>query len=260
MNGAPIISALGIPPNALVEQRVPKKLLLDHGAPTAADKRQIQDGIEEIVWVAALKATNIGVPAFEDVVRQYLEIAVLTVEFRPSARPARLIELIHRAIPYPLVLVTKHGESVSLSLAHKRWSQGESGKVVIDEVRQATLSPAAPSTQEAAFLASLAVSLLPSQDLFTLYDGILARLTALEASRITGAFAPPDSPEQASALRQGLDRLAGLQRDLNLLRARAAKEKQINRRVELNLEIKRLEIELASTTIDLGNGRFHESY
>ncbi len=259
MSFAPVIYALGIPPNALVEQRVPKKLLLEHGAPTAADKRQIQDGIGEILWVAALKPTNIGVPAFEDALRQYLEIAVVTVELRPAAKSPRLIELIHRAIPYPLVLATGQSGAVSLSLAHKRWSQGEAGKVVVDEVRQAALNPDAPSTQEADFLASLAVSRLPSQDLFTLYDGMLARLAALEASRITGAFAPPDSSEQASALRQGLERHAQLQRDLNLLRARAAKEKQINRRVELNLEIKRLEIELASTTIDLGNGRFHES-
>lgn len=254
MSLAPVIDALGIPPNALVEQRVPKKLLLEHGAPTADDKRQIQDGIEEIVWVAALKPTNIGVPAFEDVVRQYLEIAVLTVEFRRAARPPRLIELIHRAIPYPLVLVTRQSEAVSLSLAHKRWSQGEAGKVVIDEVRLAALNPDAPSTPEAAFLASLAVSMLPSQNLFTLYDGILARLAALEASRITGAFASPDSSEQATALRQGLDRHAGLQRDIDLLRARAAKEKQINRRVELNLEIKRLETELASTREILAQG------
>jgi hypothetical protein len=206
MRFALVIDALGIPPGALVEQRVPKRMLLEHGAPTAADKRQIQDGIKEIVWVAALKPTNIGVPAFDDAVRQYLEIAVLTVELRSAVRPARLIELIHRAIPYPLVLVTEHGESVSLSLAHKRWSQGEAGKVVLDEVRQASLNPDAPSTQEAAFLANLAVSLLPSQNLFTLYDGMLARLAALEASRITGAFASPDSSEQASALRQGLDR------------------------------------------------------
>jgi hypothetical protein len=45
-------------------------------------------------------------------------------------------------------------------------------------------------------------------------------------------------------LREGLDRHTRLQRDLDMLRARTAKEKQINRRVELNLEIQRLEIKL----------------
>ena len=254
MSFASVIDALGIPPSALVEQRVPKKLLLEHGAPTAADKRQIQDGIEEIVWVAALKPTNIGVPAFQDAVREYLEIAVLTVELRPAAKPARLVELIHRAIPYPLVLATGQSGSVSLSLAHKRWSQGETGKVVIEDVRLVALSLDDPSNQEDAFLASIAVSRLPSQNLFTLYDGILAQFSALEASRITGAFAKPDSTEHASTLREGLERHTSLQRDLNLLRARAAKEKQINRRVELNLEVKRMEAELASIKESLAPG------
>src|SRR3990167_325030 len=134
MSFAPGINALAIPYEALVDQRVPKKLLLEQGAPTAADKRQIQDGIEEMTWVAALKPTNIGVPAFPDSVREYLEIPVLAVELRPTAKPPRLIELIHRAIPYPLVLVTAHRDAVNLSLAHKRWSQGEAGKVVIEDV------------------------------------------------------------------------------------------------------------------------------
>jgi hypothetical protein len=246
MSFATVIDALGIPLSALVEQRVPKKLLLEHGAPTAADKRQIQDGIEEIIWVAALKPTNIGVPAFEDVVRQYLEIAVLTVELRSAARPPRLIELIHRAIPYPLILATRQDGAVSLSLAHKRWSQGEAGKVVVEDLRLVALCLDAPSNQEDAFLTSLSVSRLPSQNLFTLYDGILAQFSALEASRITGTFAQPNTAEDASALREGLDRRARFQRDIDLLRAKAAKEKQINRRIEMNTEIRRIETEITN--------------
>jgi hypothetical protein len=247
MSFAPVINALAIPQGALVDRRVPKKLLLEQGAPTAADKRQIQNGIEEIAWVAALKPINIGVPAFRDAVREYLEIAILTVALRSTAKPPRLIELIHRAIPYPLVLVTEHRDAVTLSLAHKRWSQGEAGKVVIEDVRQVQLHPDTPSTEEAGFLASIAVSRLPARDLFAVYDGLLQRLAALEAARITGAFAPPESAERASALREGLGEHARLQRDLVILRARADKEKQLNRRVELNLEIKRLEAELAAT-------------
>jgi hypothetical protein len=247
MSFAPVINALAIPNEALVDQRVPKKLLLEQGAPTAADKRQIQDGIEEMTWVAALKPINIGVPAFRDEVREYLEIAVLTVALRPTAKPPRLIELIHRAIPYPLLLVTENRDVLNLSLAHKRWSQGEAGKVVIEDVRQVLLNPDKPAAEEASFLASLAVSRLPARDLFALYDGLLERLVALEAARITGTFAPPESTERASALRDGLDMHARLRRDLAILRARADKEKQLNRRVELNLEIKRLEAELAAT-------------
>jgi len=248
MSFASVINALAIPPDARVDHRVPKKLLTEQGAPTAADKRQIQDGIGEMIWVAALKPTNVGVPAFRDKMREYLEIAVLTATLRAAAKPARLTELIHRAIPYPLVLITARGDTVSLSLAHKRWSQGETGKVVIEDVhRTAPFRPDTPTAQEASFLASLAVSSLPTRDLFALYQGWLDRVAALEAARITGTFAPPGSAHRASAVREGLDTHARLQRDLVVLRTRAAKEKQINRRVELNLEIKRMEAELAAT-------------
>jgi hypothetical protein len=243
-----ITNALSIPLDARLDQRVPKKLLLEQDMPTAADKRHIQDSIEEIVWVAALKPTNIGVPAYKDSVREYLEIAVLTVRFRTAAKPPRLLELIHRAIPYPVVLVAAHGETSSLSLAHKRWSQGEIGKVVIEDVRRtAPFRPEVPTAEESLFLASLALSGLPSRDLFALYQGWLDRVAALEASQITGAFAPPVSSDRASALRDSLDTHAQLQRNIAVLRAKAEKEKQLNRRVELNLEIKRLEAELSAT-------------
>ena len=243
-----IIDALMLPPEARVDQRVPKKLLLEQGAPTAADKRLIQDGIEEIIWVAALKPTNIGIPIFKDDVREYLEIAVLTVSFRVAAKPTRLIELIHRAIPYPVLLIVEQNNAISLSLAHKRLSLGEADEVVIEDIRRTSqFQPDTPSVHEAAFMANLALSSLPGRDLFALYQGWLDRVAALEAAQITGAFAPPDSADRATALRDSLDDHARLQRDIILLRTQAEREKQLNRRVELNLEIKRLEAELAAT-------------
>lgn len=255
MNFAPVINALALPPDARVDQRVPKKLMMEQGAPTAADKRQIQDGIEEMLWVAALKPTNIGVSIFRDEEREYLEIAVLTATLRAAAKPTRLIELIHRAIPYPVVLVAAHGDTVSLSLAHKRWSQGEKGKVVLEDVRRtAPFQPNALTVEESSFLASLVLSGLPHRDLFTLYQGWLDRIAALEAAQITGSFTAPESADRAFALREGLDTHARLQREIATLRAQAEKEKQLNRRVELNLEIKRLEAELTAAEKNLSTG------
>jgi hypothetical protein len=103
------------------------------------------------------------------------------------------------------------------------------------------------TAQEASFLGSLAVSNLPAQNLFALYQGWIDRVVALDASQITGKFALPDSAERASELRDHLSIHTELQRKLGVLRSQAQKEKQINRRVELNLEIKRLESKLAAT-------------
>ena len=81
-----LIAAFDLPAGARVEQRVPKKLLVENGAPTAADKRPINEGIEEAHWLAALKPTTIGVPEYRDDVREYLEIAVLSISPAPRVR------------------------------------------------------------------------------------------------------------------------------------------------------------------------------
>ena len=88
---AELIAALELPASARVDQRVPKKLLTENGAPTAADKRAINDGIEELLWLAALKPNTIGVPDYRDEAREYLEIAVLQLHLRPGSKAARLI-------------------------------------------------------------------------------------------------------------------------------------------------------------------------
>ena len=251
MSFAAVINALALPAETRVEQRVPKKLLVENGAPTGSDKRQINDGIEEILWQAALKPANLGVPTYRDAVREYLEIAILTVTFRPDAKTARLVELIHRAIPYPVLLIATMCETASVSVAHKRWSQGESGQVVIEELRAtAPFRLENPTAEEAQFLARLSVIGLPQSNLFALYQSWLDSVLALEAAQITGAFRPVAS-ENSAALRDQLDARAQALRDLAMLRAQAEKETQLNRRVEINLAIKKLDARIAEITQNL---------
>jgi len=251
MSFAPIINALAMTPETRVEERVPKKLFVENGAPTAGDKRQINEGISEVLWQAALKPANLGVPIFRDAVREYLEVVVLTAHFRSTAKTARLVELIHRAIPYPVLLISLTGNMASLSVAHKRWSQGEAGKVVIEELRvTAPFRPDAPTAEEAQFLARLSVVGLPQGDLFVLYQSWVDSILALEAAQITGAFRPP-TPENSAVLREQLDAHGQAVRELAALRAQAEKETQLNRRVELNLTIKRLEARIAELVQNL---------
>lgn len=247
MSLSAVVEALALPPDSRIDKRVPKKMLVEQGAPTAADKKQIQEGIEELLWIAALKPNNIGVPEYKDSEREYMEIAVLTVALRPAAKITRLIELVHRAVPYPVALIAELSGAVTFSAAHKRFSQAEGGRMVVDELRKTNpFRMDALTQEEAAFVESIALSRLPSQDMFALYQGWLDRVAALEAASITGDFAPPETTERAGALRGGLESHSRIQRELATLRAQAAKEKQINRRVDLNLQIKRLEAELST--------------
>lgn len=246
-----LLHSLALPADSRVNQRVPKTLLLEHGAPTTADKRLINEGIEEIQWLAAIKPNISGVAEYRNDQREYLELAILSITLRGLADRAnkalRLAELLHRAVPYPLLLLVQNGDQLLLTLAHKRWSQSEAGKVVIDgELVVATLPPhGLVASSVAGFYHSLALNRQPQSHLRALYQGWIDKVHALEAAMKTGAFRPATNPEQAAARRQALQSCELLEAEVGQLRSQASKEKQVSRQVELNLALKRVRAELS---------------
>lgn len=251
MTTVAVIAALNLPAPARVDQRVPKKLLLENGAPTSADKRLINDGIEEIQWLAVLKPATCGVPEFRDDVREYLEIAVLHVTLREHAKEARLIELLHRAVPYPVVLLIERGSSVSMSLAHKREALKEADKVVLDGEPATVALPPAGSDIYTSFVQALDLARQPRASVYTLYQGWLDTALALQAAMLTGIFTQLDSAERAQQRRQALHASIALQGQIASLRSAATKASQVARQVELNLQIRKLEGELKIAMGDL---------
>lgn len=281
-----LIDAFRLPAQAQVGQRIPKKMLVEQGAPTAADKRLINDTIDELWWQATLKPGTVGVPAFHvapvtttsataptagagsavagtsDVgaasadTTDVIEIALVSAQLRPPTREAqarRLMQLIHRAIPYPVLLVAQAPEGTVLSLAHKWASLGEAGKwVLADSADTHAFDPAHPTAAETQFMASLALEQLPPSalaDLRALYQAVADRITALAVARVTGHFKAPDATAAAPAARTAAQRQALAERSrlldqLASARSTAAKARQMSQRVELNLQIQRLQRQL----------------
>lgn len=257
-----LISALRLPAEATVGQRVPKKMLAENltsrSTATSADRKLLHEQIEEVTWVAALKPTNAGIPVYQDEVRSYLELAVLSVRLREGSQlapipakvspsVARLAELVHRAVPYPVLLVLDDDARLYLSLVHIRWAQKETDKAVLDgDLIQGVFvhngSPAA-SVMDAdtvnAFINAMDLSKQPRTDLLTLYQGWMDTLSAWQAAAVTGRFECV-SPQQATARRAALRRCHELDAQISSLRAAASKEKQMARQVAANLEIKAL--------------------
>lgn len=252
-----VIAALGLPEGAAVNQRIPKKLLAENGAATAADRRLIQDHIEEATWVAALKPVNAGVAEYQDDQRSYLELAVVSVALRGLdtqdtrlQKTKRIAELMHRAIPYPIVLLLEDGQAILISLAHIRRAQREAEKTVLDgDPVAATFSPLLASSAKsgdvfhdirASLLASLALNKQPRDHLYALYQGWLDVLWAWQAAEVSSRFELSQSPEQAAKRRADLQRCRELDAQIAGLRNKARKEKQLARQVAVNIEIKAL--------------------
>ncbi len=273
IDGAAIVQALRLPTSCRVDQRVPKKMLAEHGAPTAADRRLLTDGIEELQWIAALKPSTVAIPEHCADGREYLEVAVLSVQVRATHGKAsqwlRLAELVHRAVPYPVLLIQtlvpsaaatpddwppRRPAQLALSLAHKRAAQNEAGKIVLDGelVCSELLGPDSGTASVAGpLLEAMALDRQPHQDLMALYQGWMDCLTAAEAARLTGNFHLPNGPIAAAAQREVLQACQRLEQEAAHLRRLAAKERQIARQVDLNLELQRLDARLRAARAQL---------
>ena len=249
-----LVDALALPPASRVSHRVPKKRLVEHGAPTASDRKLIESSIEELHWVAALKPSTTGILPFKDETHDYGEIIVFAATLRNDARISRIVELIHRAVPYVLVLCIRYRGTSRLALAHKRASQASAGAIVVEDIRcTAAIDDTFHPGVAKEFICSLAFSEQPSGSLFELYQGWLDRVVALEVAALTGAFNLTRTKDRYTARRRALAEYCRIEREIGLLRAQAGRESQIARRVDLNLAINRLVAELAIADRSLEN-------
>ena len=105
-----------------------------------------------------------------------------------------------------MLLYTGQGEAVGVSLAHKRWSQVEAGRTVLDGgIISAALGSGAADGVTDAFMCALALRSQPRATLHALYQGWIDAVQALNAARVTGEFAMPTSAAVAARRATAID-------------------------------------------------------
>lgn len=257
-----LVQALALPASAYVGQRIAKTLLIEQIAnlpgTTPSDKRLANDLLAELHWLAALKPATCGLAVWQTGTHDYLEIAVLHAVLRGSAATSavrrgtqltRLIELIHRTIPYPVVLIVSQpgvdGATEQLSLAHKRLSLGTGSAMVLDQVitTKSIAACAGITGARAQFVQYLTFNRTPGapplqfNDLHTRYSDWLHAIEALAAAEHTGQFTVATSTPHAAQRRSSLAAYDQLGQQLASLRAQAGKESQLGQRAALNIQI-----------------------
>ncbi len=249
MNADEIAALLAVPAASRVDRRVPKTLLSESGAATAADRRLVSSAIESLSWVAALKPTNCGIAAYRDDVREYAELQVLRLELRGGPVRERLRTVVHRAIPYPILLFSIHDAVITVSAAPIRWSQGTSGKTVLSDPVDSAQLPVTGLHDQAwtGLYPEFALTAQPTRDLATLYDGWRELILALRIAARTGRFARVHDPDRISDRRLSLASCATIEREIAQLRATARRSRQMSRQVELTAQLRRLEMALSTT-------------
>lgn len=221
-------AVLGLPASVLQPARIPKKMLVEQASSHASDAALIMRAVASASVEAVLRPHTLKVPAYVDDHRRVEDIAVLHIKLADAASPAdtaRLVELLHRSMPRPLILflvTPTAGALLSLALTHVNNTDPDGGTSVIDRSIIVPLARLAPE--------ALKLGNISHTDLWALYRDLV---------RVVAAGGSPSSPalsaEEALELR---GELAALEAELAAAIRDAKGEKSQAGRIRLNTRAK----------------------
>ncbi len=225
-------SFLNIPDSCFIGSTIYKKLFYENANLSSSDKYLFSDIIDKIVWLYCLKPETINVQAYMDEVREYPEIEVIEVIVNKDYGLNRIAEIIMRAIPYPMLLIFKHEDKRRFYVAHQRTSQSDSSKNTIEEFISTDWLG-----KDSALFTKLDIKQMRFTNLYTLYSDIVDAISIYNIS----AIMPTNDKITGAEARELSAKVEDIEQKIANLRSKLKKETQFNRRMELNIEIKRLE-------------------
>ena len=198
---------LGLPRSTEVNRRVAKEKLYSNATLTTSVRDLIKDQIESVVWRNKLADSTIAVTAGETV----KEIQVFEVAVRQRGLDKRILPAIAKAIPYKILFILTFGGEA------QGWME--------------------------------AAGIFYSTDWFTL-EGFTLRFEGLNLDAVYENLARQIAGGRLGAegdIAEAVDRdkqRQRIEREIAALEKKLLREKQFNKQVELNGELKRLRKEL----------------
>lgn len=209
------------PKKAAFGRVLPKSKIYEHARPTSAIKELFVRQVEQISWQYKLAPETINIKGTVAVP----EIQVFSIALRDDELKTEVLRCIDQAIPFPILFELKHDGKVKPTAAFKRPSEADATKWIVSEYFDG----------DWALGDTLRMPLPMVFDLEALYGHLLAPLMPYPAR--------PGEGLQARVER--MERIRIKQRELVRCEARMRKEKQFNRKVVINAELREIKIVLS---------------
>lgn len=216
----PVPRLYSFPPQTRVGRPVPKARIYERGQLTTALRDQFVAQLEQITWACKLAPETLNLPARSGVP----EIQVFDLQLKGAELDEGVLRAIDRAIPFPIIFQLHRADEIGMVAALKRPSQAQADQWVLGDYLHGPWLAADAARQP-----------LPmALDLHGLYEQLLRSLL-------------PQPARAGESLEQQLERLAHLrsrQTEYRKLQARLHKERQFNRKVALNAQLRELQNEI----------------
>ena len=212
------------PDSAKFGRVVPKNKIYEHGSVSSAVKQLFVREVEQIVWQYKLAPETINLKRS----RAVPEIQIFSITLKGDELKPEVLRCIDLAIPFPIIFELRFDGKVKPIAAFKRPSEADASKWVISEY----------------FDSDWTATDTPRKPLPMVFD-----LEALYGQLLLPLMPYPARPGEDLQKRvERMERIRLKERELERCEARLRKEKQFNRKVAINAELRDLKQELENLT------------
>ncbi|ASD51135.1 DUF4391 domain-containing protein [Erysipelothrix rhusiopathiae] len=219
------------PKNTIVNRNLPKSQIYLH-MKNSNDKAYLQEYVQSIYLLANFKTDNTRIPAFESETETYQEVQFIYLKIRENGNASKLYKLLASLIPYPLVVIIEQEKGFVIYTG--RFEKMTTGYIRLLSVYD---SPLLAEDELKETLNQLSILVLPNQNLKVFYDSLRDTLVNLQIKKEYSTFSGIMDCTQK-------DRIDEINGEIAKMKNAIKKEKQINRKVEYQVKLRKLKQEL----------------
>ena len=230
-----LLLKLNLPEACVYKQIMPKKDFYENGDLNKREKDMFVNCIERIILYSQLTRDNTNIDIYKDDDKTYREVSVILVELRKKDNIKTLAKLIMNTIPYSMMLIGKFEEEYDFYGAHIKDNKVDSTKILVEKIYHTGFIDIYES-----FTEEISYRNLSKVNFYKFYSDYIDAIINFNLEK-------RNVPNTADN-KQMLEKVEKLEEEINLLKNKMKKEKQFNKKMDLNIKLKKLEEQLKTCT------------
>ena len=214
------------PQQAKVDRLIPKNKFYEQGKANTKIEQLFVDQVENIRWAYKLASSTIHLQDQEDL----KEIQIFRVKSRVEDLDVSILSFIDKLILTPIIFEVVYQDKVKVVATYKRLNQADKTKAVIGQYYASDWLEDADHVELPFYL-----------KLADLYEHFIAQLLPIASSK------EQENDDESVSIElklQKAQQLESLLKQFDHLKSKLRKEKQFNRRVELNKQLQNLQLQI----------------